>query len=282
MNRRVAASLLAFLFAVGMAPRVTAQRETGLAVWNVAPLYDTLPSPHYNDGDYTPRGRLHWTPERYEHKIAAIAAVLDSAAVPVAALCGVENEGVVRDIARRCNLSYTFIHRTLNRRDGLDAALLYYADSFFLSRVAAEGGQLVVEGELDGEPCVFVVCMSGGGLEERMWHLRRDNPGAHIIAVGDLRNADLGQCRLRDLTAPLEAAGYGNALFRNGWRVTERIAATEGVEGSCSIRTDSRLLDIHGRPLPLYRGRTYLGGVGLRLPVVCRFRLGDPTKKPAE
>ena len=105
------------------------QRPIGIAFYDVDRIYDTVPALFYDDADYTPEGRLHWTAERYARKIRNTAAVIDSMALPLVALWGVENEQVVRDIAAACRGDYSYLHRTLNSLDGMDFALLYYASS---------------------------------------------------------------------------------------------------------------------------------------------------------
>lgn len=105
------------------------QRPIGIAFYDVDRIYDTVPALFYDDADYTPEGRLHWTAERYARKIRNTAAVIDSMALPLVALWGVENEQVVRDIAAACRGDYSYLHRTLNSLDGMDFALLYYGTS---------------------------------------------------------------------------------------------------------------------------------------------------------
>ena len=110
------------------------QRPIGIAFYDVDRIYDTVPALFYDDADYTPEGRLHWTAERYARKIRNTAAVIDSMALPLVALWGVENEQVVRDIAAACRGDYSYLHRTLNSLDGMDFALLYYGDLFYPTR----------------------------------------------------------------------------------------------------------------------------------------------------
>jgi hypothetical protein len=73
----------------------------GIAYYNVDNLYDTIPSPFYNDQAYTPKGEKHWDSERYHHKIENITQVIDSMSMPLVALYGVENKQVVQDIVQR-------------------------------------------------------------------------------------------------------------------------------------------------------------------------------------
>ena len=131
----------------------------GIAFYDVDRLYDTVPALFYDDSDYTPEGRLRWTAARYERKIRNTAAVIDSMALPIVALWGVENEQVVRDLAAACRGDYSYLHRTLNSLDGMDFALLYYGDLFYPVYDESGRGYLYVEGELGRdtdsatEPC---------------------------------------------------------------------------------------------------------------------------------
>ena len=100
-------------------------RPFGIAYLDADHLYDTVPSPFYDDSDYTPQGPLRWNTARYRRKTARTAALIDSLGLPVVALWSVENEQVVRDIAAACQGDYTYLHRTLNSLDGMDFALLY-------------------------------------------------------------------------------------------------------------------------------------------------------------
>lgn len=136
--RRTLLAAIAALTALtlpAVVPHAAAQRPqkpcTGFAFYDADRLYDTLPSPFYDDADFTPQGRLKWDTERYRSKIRRTAAVIDSIALPLVALYGVENERVVRDLAAACRGDYSYLHRTLNTLDGLDFALLYYGDRFF-------------------------------------------------------------------------------------------------------------------------------------------------------
>lgn len=153
--RRTLLAAIAALTALtlpAVVPHAAAQRpqkpRTGFAFYDADRLYDTLPSPFYDDADFTPQGRLKWDTERYRSKIRRTAAVIDSMALPLVALYGVENERVVRDLAAACRGDYSYLHRTLNTLDGLDFALLYYGDRFFPHRTEPGDRTLYVEGTL--------------------------------------------------------------------------------------------------------------------------------------
>ena len=76
-------------------------KSFGVAYYDVDKLYDTQLSVFYNDSDYSPAGRMRWSEERYSAKINNIVQIVDSMAMPVVVLYGVENEQVVRDIVSR-------------------------------------------------------------------------------------------------------------------------------------------------------------------------------------
>ena len=81
------------------------QRPIGIAFYDVDRIYDTVPALFYDDADYTPEGRLHWTAERYARKIRNTAAVIDSMALPLVARTGRADreipDAVCIDIAQR-------------------------------------------------------------------------------------------------------------------------------------------------------------------------------------
>ena len=251
-----------------------AAQPFGIAYWDVDRLYDTLPARFYDDSDYTPGGRLRWDTERYRRKIDCTAAVLDSLALPVVALFGVENETVVRDLARRCRNDYTYLHRTLNRRDGLDFALFYYGDRFFPHYVEPGNSYLYVEGTCAPRYGVrdtlgLLLCR-----DERMARilprmLRRERPGVRLVLLGRFAASEAQQPGLRELTARAEGAGRGNRFRRGRWEMRDRIAADTALRHeACDVYIRRWLLDPHtGRPLPTYDQRAYRGGSSAYLPV---------------
>ena len=88
--------LLLILTIVCFAIETLNAQSFGIAYYNVDKLYDTSASQFYDDSAYTPKGRLRWNTERYDKKIENIASVIDSMAMPIVAIYGVENEQVDR------------------------------------------------------------------------------------------------------------------------------------------------------------------------------------------
>lgn len=268
MKKQLAITI--FLLAI-FSMRVWAQSEFGFAFYNVDRLYDTLPSPFYNDSDYTPEGRLHWTSERYNRKVARIAAVLDSLAVPVTALYGVENEGVVRDIVAACGCDYSYIHRTLDSFDGLDFALLYFGDLVTPEQIVCDRRSMTVTAKVGERNFGFILCNRAQNCEELVENVYEYASDALIIAAGDLRDTELEGLGFRDITSETERRGKGNALTRSGWRMYDRVAVRGEMRAVADVYAHRGLLDKKGAPQATFEGRIYRGGAGRRLPVFVRI-----------
>lgn len=247
----------------------SAQNRVGIAYYDVDHLYDTLPSPFYNDTDHTPQGRLRWTPERYRHKVAQVAGVIDSMRMPIVGLWSVENEQVVRDIAATCEGGYSYIHRTLNSLMGMDFALLYYGDAFFPHRVEEGRRYLYVEGLLRRDTVGIVLCSDARMASWVVGDLRDERPGVRLVVMGRVGTFDAAAWGLHDLTARAARAGRGNVRSRNGWQMRDRILADTAFKAlGGDVFARRYLVDQKsGYPTPTYERKAYRGGAGYALPV---------------
>ena len=250
-----------------------ARRPVGIAFYDIDRLYDTLPSLFYHDDDYTPDGRYGWNTERYRRKIRHTAAVIDSMALPIVALWGVENEAVVRDLAAACRGDYSYLHRTLNSLDGMDFALLYYGDMFYPERVEEGRRYLYVEGLLGRDTVGLVLC-----AEERMagWvvrDLRHERPHVRLVVLGRSATLDPAAWGLRDAQARAARAGRGTIRSRGRWSMRDRILVDTAFRvcgGDVYMRR--YLVDQKsGNPLTTFSGGVYRGGYGYSLPVYAYF-----------
>lgn len=262
--------LLSILTPLCVAALAAARPPVGIAYYDVDRLYDTLPALFYDDSDFTPDGRLHWTAERYERKIGDIAAVIDSMALEIVALWGVENEQVVRDLAAACHGDYSYIHRTLNSLDGLDFALLYFGDRFYPTRVVPGRRSLRVDGELDGREVTLLLCADPRMAE---WAIRkvREEDSSALLLLGRTAIDDPGQWGLRDATDVAARAGRGTTRSARGtrWEMRDRILADTALRvEACDVYARRYLLDpTSGAPRATYSGKAYRGGRGRSLPV---------------
>lgn len=278
---RLALLLLLALTAVAPRPAAGQPRRaaapTGIAYYDVDRLYDTLPSPFYDDDDYTPAGRLRWTAARYRRKIDAVAAVVDSMAMPLTALWGVENEAVVRDIAAAAQGDYVYLHRTLVAPDGLDFALLYHGDRFFPHYDEAGRRYLYVEGTLRRgarrDTVGLLLCAEQRMIRPLLTALRAERPGIRLVVAGRSEGSDAGALGLRDIAARAAAAGRGTVAARSGWRMRDRILADTALRMTGGeVYARPFLFDpATGLPRPTYDRRRYIGGAGGSLPVYAYF-----------
>lgn len=123
---------LLLLLCLGLPFGVSAQyRQVSVGFYNTENLFDTVPSPFYNDREFTPDGAKGWDTERYRRKLANLARVIDDGGFDLIALAEVENEAVIRDLVASLDDAYCYIHRSSSDRRGID--------------------RLIVAGDLNGE-----------------------------------------------------------------------------------------------------------------------------------
>lgn len=269
-------ALLLLAFVAGSLPHLPArppQRPPlGIAFYDLDRLYDTLPARFYDDSDHTPGGQLGWTAERYRRRVEQAAAVVDSMALPVVALWGVENRAVVRDLASACHGDYAFLHETLNSLDGMDFALLYHGDRFMPLATRTARRSLVVEGLLDRDSVALVLSADPRTARWLAEEVRLERP-RHRLVVAGAWEGDARTLGLRDAHAAAERAGHGNRYLRGGWRMQDRIlvdTAYAPYPGRVYIRrflVDPRT----GTPVGVYTAGRYTGGHGRALPVFVRI-----------
>ncbi|MEG0499332.1 MAG: hypothetical protein RR522_05605 [Alistipes sp.] len=272
MTRPLATSLLLSLLIVHSLC-ASAQRQMSIAYYDVDRLYDTIPALFYNDTDFTPDGRLHWTSERYERKIRNIAAVIDSMQMNLVAVAGVETEEVVRDLASACHEPYCYLHRTLNGFDGLDIALLYHGDRFYPTATDEGRGWIYVEGEVDGTPIGILICRNARYATEAVTDCRATHPHVPLIAAGRFTTQHAHKLGFNDAHARAERAGRGTIRYRDGWRMRERILIDTALHTyGADVYARHWLMRRDGTaPQPTYERTAYRGGYSRTLPAFAYF-----------
>ncbi|MDE6140924.1 MAG: hypothetical protein K2F95_08250 [Alistipes sp.] len=268
---RTVISIAIVIYAAISAAGIAARQPSGIAYYDADRLYDTLPSLFYDDRAYTPQGKYKWNGNRYLRKIGGIAAVVDSMALPVVALYGVENEQVVRDIIDRCGEDYSYVHRTLSTRNGLDFALLYWGDRLFIDRVESGFDYMAIYGSLDSRRIVLILCRYSSAAE-RLASKEAQDGDRTVIVMGRTDNFDTKGGLFRDATAAAETAGMGNALLSNGWKMLDRVLTDTVTRAEASVYARQWLLDERNRPAATFRGRRYAGGRSGRLPIYIYIR----------
>ena len=107
--------------------------------YNTENLFDTRNDTLTVDDDFTPRGKQHWNRERYTRKLLNISKVLNGLGAGkfplLIGLSEVENRNVVSDLVNKTVLAdgnYGIVHTDSPDTRGIDVALLYRKDSFWL------------------------------------------------------------------------------------------------------------------------------------------------------
>lgn len=111
--------------------------EIRIMSYNTENLFDTYDDPSTSDEDFTPTGRLHWTDEKYHHKLLNIYKVIASIGgwqpPEIIGLVEIENRKVLNDLLTTTPLSkykYGIVHYESPDPRGIDVGLLYRSDKF--------------------------------------------------------------------------------------------------------------------------------------------------------
>jgi hypothetical protein len=103
--------------------------------YNTENLFDAVDDTLNDDSEFLPGGLRHWNSYRYINKLDCISKVIVAAgeweAPAVVGLCEVENEHVVKDLARNQlleGIGYSYIHYDSPDKRGIDLCLLYRPD----------------------------------------------------------------------------------------------------------------------------------------------------------
>ncbi|MDO4191270.1 MAG: endonuclease/exonuclease/phosphatase family protein, partial [Bacteroidales bacterium] len=112
-------------------------QEYAIMTYNVENLFDTNDDEGFNDEDFTPQGKYHWTNKLLRKKVGQIAKVIATAnkwnPPVVVGLCEVENDNVLKYLTKGSplkNLKYNFIHFDSPDPRDIDVALLYRHELF--------------------------------------------------------------------------------------------------------------------------------------------------------
>ncbi len=262
MNR---ATLLSILMLISVNTLFAQRVDVGY--YDLDKLYDTIPSKFYDDTDYTPDGKYSWNSERYFRKLENMVAVIDSMALPIIGLYGVENEGVVRDLVMRSDQDYSYIHRTRNSLDGMDFALLYYGDKLFVENVESFRNMVVVKASLhDDTPIIIILSRNG---QDTIEYLNQNSFDSLIIVLGNIYQNEIDKMNFTNPLKAKESRGEGNYCATRGWVMHDRIAVnqSEKILKSAVFITPWLLNPSTRTPLTTFSGTNYIGGFGKYLPI---------------
>lgn len=272
--------------------------------YNVENLCDTLRSDFYDDGDYTPSGRLRWGKERYERKLKRLSEVIDLMQCDIVALAEVESKEAVEDLVCSLEEDYCYIHRTTSDYRGMDMALLYKADRFWptASRQIDVGSSrevLHISGELWNEPVELLIWHAPSRLQQQRY--RHDSmerfvavadsladKGKSVVIMGDLNCSPEEDIFARLFSEDkfylplLQGDSNNKSYYHDGrWELIDHIILSrsfaqlwEKIEGQVvaaewmlSNHKNSPQPSPQGIPLRTFDGNRYLGGASDHLPI---------------
>ncbi|MFI3324081.1 MAG: hypothetical protein SNI45_01500 [Rikenellaceae bacterium] len=239
----------------------------GIGYYDLDGLYDTREALFYNDSAYTPEGSKRWSEERYERKVKNTAAVIDSMALPIIGLFGLETDEVLRDIVRSSSLDYCSVHRTRNSFDGLDFALLYFGDQLFVERVEAQRDMLIIVASLaDNSPFTIILTRNGDDTVDYLAHSSHEEM---VVVMGMIYQNHINKLGYTNLLAQYESRSLGNYSIDRGYVMHDRIATNrkEKFLKSGVFITPWLLTPNHEAPLPTFDKNTYKGGYSKFLPI---------------
>lgn len=188
--------LLPLLFLISCSQYLLAQdskqahKVVCIGFYNFENLFDTLNTPNKRDDDFTPKGKLSYTPKIYQEKLGNLAHVVSKLGTDVTpdgpAILGVaeiENRSVLEDFVVQPKIkdrNYQIVHYESPDKRGIDVGLLYNPKYFSV----IESGKITpklfydqkknndttardtvftrdmlwVKGKLDGDVVTVIVC----------------------------------------------------------------------------------------------------------------------------
>jgi hypothetical protein len=259
-----------------------------VAFYNVENLFDTINTPGVNDIEYTPKGANKWNTKKYTEKLNNLAKVISEIGVDhtphgpaILGVAEIENFDVLKDLVKEdaiASRNYQIVHYDGPDRRGVDVALLYQPAYFkvtnsksYTLRIPGKDDfftrdQLLVSGELHGEPFHFIVTHwpSRRGGEKRSRPLRiaaaqlgrhiidsiqRIDPNAKVIFMGDLNDNPDNESVVKHLRTQPEISamgdtdlynpfysffkkGIGTLAWRDSWSLFDMILLTKPLTNS--------------------------------------------------
>ena len=285
--------------------------------WNVENYFDPFNDPLTNDDEFTPAAERHWTWQRFEKKRDGIAQTIVSVAdeygeLPaLVGLAEVENRMVVSQLVRKtmlADLGYDFVHRESPDERGIDVALLYRKDVFWV--LAVDSLQVPdfptrdilyvklrcrVETGMTDPLHVFVVHLPskrGGArasqgrretavavLEHAVDSLLAENPAQSIVVMGDFNDTD---ARVSGLAVPAFTGPKpvpGTLRYHGRWEqidwfcispVLDSLARMQIYAPPFLLEPDPAWMGV--KPRRTYIGPRYNGGLSDHLPICLELR----------
>ena len=256
--------------------------EFGIAYYNVGQLREV----EHSDNRSNHRNHIRpskksasWNQLQYNLKIRHTARVIDSIALPIAVVYGVESEQVVRDLVEASSRDYAYIYRNQNINDGLEFAVLYQADRFMPEKLTEWEKALCIEGIASGNanglagstPLKLILSHQCTSIGELMRSCRINTKTDKIILIGQFNNTSIEQLSLSDTTLVAQQMGHGNYAEGGQWKMHERVATNIGGKYRCDVFVTSWLLNNSSTHQSPHNSKRYYYGSSSNLPLYIYF-----------
>jgi len=255
-----------------------------VAFYNLENLFDTIDDPKINDEEFLPKGKNCWNSKRFNEKINNLSKVISEIGSDIQAkgpvvigVSEIENKQVLEALISSpllAPLNYGIVHYDGPDLRGVDVGFLYQKQHFTVTSSRSvtltipgkddwhTRDQLVVSGQLDGEPVHFIInhWPSRSGGEKKSAPLRnaaadlcrsiadsimKTDPNAKIIIMGDLNdnptnNSLTEHLKIKseetatnpgDLFDPMykmfKNEGLGSLAYRDDWSLFDQIIISQ-------------------------------------------------------
>ncbi|WP_101689928.1 endonuclease/exonuclease/phosphatase family protein [Dysgonomonas massiliensis] len=276
--KRTILFILSFLLCFNLALLAQDNKEKKLGVYSVAfynleNLFDTEDDPLINDEEFTPKGKNHWTPDKYQKKLRNMATVISKLARencpagPAAiGVSEIENRKVLEDLVARkelADMNLDIIHYDSPDRRGVDVALLFNPKIFQVTSSKAypyilpdnpefkTRDVLLVSGQLAGDPLHILVNHWPSRYGSKSSELRefaasinkhiadsiyKDNPAAKIVIMGDLNDDPTDKsCRVVLKAKKKQKDVKSGGLFNPMWELFDKGVGSLSYQGRWNL-----------------------------------------------
>jgi len=278
-------------------------REYRVVFWNLENFFDTFYDKGKEDGSFTPLGEMHWTKKRFTVKRNAIAKTIigagEGSAPVIIGFAEVEKRYVLTNLIEKTPLAqigYSIIHKDSPDRRGIDVALIYRRELFFLLKTefirvtlpdttATTRDILYTKGVLDREDTLHIFVnhwpskfggakfsepgrkTASDALKRKCDSILHRNESANIIAMGDFNDTPDAATitaldNLINLSYSLHKRGEGSIKYRGAWEVIDQMLISRNLlkrEVSMSVYSPQYLLEKDVTYSGMKPKRTYIG-----------------------
>lgn len=246
----------------------TVERFT-LAFYNLENMFDTLPSPNGEGGDFTPEGKFAWNTQRYNSKIQNLSRVIDQINADVLGVSEIESEQAARDLVMGLKTDYNYLFVDSGDKRGVNFALFYKGDKFTphkWHRVRSGSSRqfMRVRGSLDELEVNIIVCHLASNFNSEIFRskvfmalrlyvdqLLVQEPHTPLIVMGDFNARSKDKIFKENFGAKawtkdqnsmfnpfekLDAKGFGTCAYDNRWLLYDNILFDSSLLKSKELR----------------------------------------------